>query len=168
MAHISYYVPMIEQGDNPICWIACAAMITSFKTRATHPISEFTGGFDPSSSCIPDPNNSWNDLYNNLAGFGFTVAGANQSLPPNFIEDTLKRHGPFMMFVFASDFPFSQPVCTNMGGTHALVVSGIDTIPGKVTVVNPWGTNVPPVDADIALGLIQAISDLGCHPVAYM
>lgn len=168
MAHISFQVPMIEQGDNPICWIACAAMITSFKTRTTHSISEFTGGFDPSSSCIPNPSSGWSDLYANLANFGFIPDGANTSIGAGYIEDTLRRHGPFMIFVYAVDFPFAGPLCTNVGGTHALVVTGVDTIPGKVTIVNPWGTNTPPADADVILGLMQAISDVGCHPAAYM
>jgi hypothetical protein len=172
MGSIYYSVPMIEQGQNPICWIACTAMITSFKTNASHAISEFTGGFDPSSSCVPDPNASWDDLYANLNRFGFTATGANSSLNPSFIEEMLRRYGPFMIFVFVGDFPFSGPACPNMSGspgdTHALVLSGISTNAGTVKIVNPWGTNVPPVDIDVAMSLLQAIADTGSHPIAYM
>jgi hypothetical protein len=71
MGHVYFHVEMIPQGQNPICWIACVAMITSFKTKTTHPISEFTGGFDPSSACIPDPNTGWNDIFVNVVDFPF-------------------------------------------------------------------------------------------------
>jgi hypothetical protein len=168
MGQISFTVPMVEQGDNPICWIACVAMITSFKKQTSVGIGAFTGGFDPSNSCIPDPNDSWADFEARMNRFGFTMAGANQSLTAGFIEQMLRRHGPIMIVVNAGDFPFSGPVCENMGGTHALVLSGIDTGRGKVRVVNPWGTNVPPVDLDMAVRLLQDIADTESNPVAFM
>jgi len=169
MGHVYFHVDMIEQGQNPICWIACVAMLTSFRTKATHPISEFTGGFDPSNSCIPDPNKGWTDLYTNLDKFGFDVDGADMSLGANYIEDTLRRHGPFMIFVDVVDFPFYGPVCVSVGsGTHALVVSGVDTGAGKVMIVNPWGTRTPPADLDVIVKAMQNISDQDLNPVAYM
>ncbi len=172
MSNISFNVPMIEQGDNPICWIACVAMITSYKRNASVGIGNFTGGFDPSSSCIPDPNDNWEDLYRNLDRFGFTATGANQSINPDFILNMLRSHGPFMIFVTVADFPFSGPLCLNMNGspgdTHALVVSGIDTDSQKVGIVNPWGTNVPPVDTDVIISNLQGLSDLGDNPMAFM
>ena len=145
MGHVYFHVEMIPQGQNPICWIACVAMITSFKTKTTHPISEFTGGFDPSSACIPDPNTGWNDLYANLANFGFSVDGASMSISPNYIENMLKRQGPFMIFV-----------------------NGIDTNTGNVMIVNPWGTTTPPADLDVVVKAMQDISNDGLNPVAYM
>jgi hypothetical protein len=169
MGHVYFHVEMIPQGQNPICWIACVAMITSFKTKTTHPISEFTGGFDPSGACIPDPNTGWNDLYANLANFGFSVDGASMSISPNYIENMLKRQGPFMIFVNVVDFPFYGPVCVSVGsGTHALVVNGIDTNTGNVMIVNPWGTTTPPADLDVVVKAMQDISDDGLNPVAYM
>jgi Papain-like cysteine protease AvrRpt2 len=172
MGHISFSVPMIPQGNNPICWIACVAMVTSFKTNATHSIGEFTGGSDPSSSCIPDPNNGWNDLYDNLKKFGFTPDGANMSIAASYIEATLRSHGPFIIFVFVADFPFSGPMCLNMNGnpsdTHAVVVNGVDTDAGTVRITNPWGTSTPPADIDVIIGLMQQIADLGLNPAAFM
>jgi Papain-like cysteine protease AvrRpt2 len=169
MGHVYFHVEMIPQGQNPICWIACVAMITSFKTKTTHPISEFTGGFDPSGACIPDPNTGWNDLYANLANFGFSVDGASMSISPNYIENMLKRQGPFMIFVNVVDFPFYGPVCVSVGsGTHALVVNGIDTNTGNVMIVNPWGTTTPPADLDVVVKAMQDISNDGLNPVAYM
>jgi len=172
MSNISFSVPMIEQGDNPICWIACVAMVTSFRTNTSVGIGNFTGGFDPSSSCIPDPNGSWADFERRLDRFGFTATGANMSIDPSFLLDMLRRHGPFLIFVIVADFPFSGPLCENMDGsptdTHALIVSGTDTDSQKVMIVNPWGTNVPPVDTDVIIGILQTLSDLGQNPMAFM
>jgi hypothetical protein len=172
MGEISFFVPMIPQGNNPICWIACVAMVTSFKTSTTHSIGEFTGGFDPSGSCVPDPNSGWDDLYANLKGFGFTPEAANMSIAADYIEGTLRRHGPFIIFVFVADFPFSGPMCLNMKGnpsdTHAVVVNGVNTNAGTVRITNPWGTNTPPADIDVIIGLMQRISDVGLNPVAFM
>jgi hypothetical protein len=172
MGQISYFVPTIKQGDNPICWIACVAMITSWKRRQSVGIGDFTGGFDPSSSCIPDPNASWEDLYANLNRFGFNAEGSNSTISPSAIEQTLRRHGPFMIFVMVMDFPFFGPMCVNMGGsptdTHAIVVRGINTTTRKVQLVNPWGTNVPPVDLDVVIDAMQAIANTASHPMAYM
>jgi hypothetical protein len=53
-------------------------------------------------------------------------------------------------------------------GTHALVVSGVDTGAGKVMIVNPWGTRTPPADLDVIVKAMQNISDQDLNPVAYM
>lgn len=169
MGHVYYSIEMIEQGQNPICWIACMAMVKSFKTKATHPISEFTGGADPSNACIPDPNKGWNDLYNNLGNFGFDVDGADMCIGYGYIEDMLRRHGPFIIFVDVVDFPFYGPVCVNVGsGTHALVVNGVDTDQGNVMLTNPWGTRTPPADIDVIIKAMQGISDQHLNCVGYM
>jgi papain like cysteine protease AvrRpt2 len=169
MGHVYFDVPMIKQGQEPICWVACVAMITSFKTKTLHGISEFTGGSDPGSACIPNPAKDWKDLYQKLANFGFSVDGADMSIGPDYIEDMLRRHGPFMIFVDVVDFPFYGPICVNVGsGFHAVVVNGIDTKAGKVMIVNPWGTRTPPADIDVVMKAMQHISDLDKNPVAYM
>lgn len=169
MAKISFTVPMIPQGNNAICWIACVAMITSFKTQSTRSIGEFTDGADPSSSCVPGTEGS-ND--GRLEKFGFTVTGSNMSINSSFIEDTLRRHGPFIMFFFVANFPFTGASCLSMKGTpddaHAVVITGIDTDAGKVKILNPWGTNTPPADLDVIIGLMQDYSDKGRNPIAFM
>ncbi len=168
MGQISFSVPMIVQGDNPICWIACAAMVKSFKTGVMHPVSEFTGGFDPSSSCIPNPGGGAPSALDSiLSGFGFTPDGANMSLDSSYIESTLRAHGPFFIFFFAANFPFTGASCLNMKGTpndaHAVVINGVDTDAGTVGITNPWGTNTPPADIDVIISLMQAFSDKGLN-----
>src|ERR1035438_8376650 len=147
MGQISFTVPLIPQGDNPICWIACVAMVVSFKTNTTHSISEFTGGFDPSSACIPGTSGS-NDAR--LMNLGFMMAGGNMTIDSSFIENTLRNHGPFIFFFFVANFPFTGAYCLNMNGSptdaHAVVVTGVDTNAGTVSMLNPWGINTPPAD----------------------
>src|SRR5215467_11930676 len=99
MGQISFSVPLIPQGDNPICWIACVAMVVSFKTNTTRSIGEFAGGIDSSSACVPGTTGSNDDR---LRALGFTVTGANMSIDSSFIEDTLRRHGPFIMFFYVA------------------------------------------------------------------
>jgi hypothetical protein len=171
MGQISFSVPLIPQGDNPICWIACVAMVTSFKTNTMHSISEFTGGFDPSSACIPNVTSA-TAFYSKLAQFGFTTDGLNMSIAYSFIESTLRNHGPFIMFFFVANFPFTGASCLNMSGSpadaHAVVVTGVDTDAGKVNILNPWGTITPPADLDVIVGLMQDYSNAGSYPVAYI
>ena len=169
MGQIRFSVPLIPQGDNPICWIACVAMVTSFKTQTTHSISEFTGGFDPSCACVPGTPGSNDDR---LRAFGFTVTGSNMSIDSSFIENTLRRHGPFIMFFYVANFPFTGASCLNLNGNpndaHAVVVTGVDTDLGKVSMLNPWGWNTPPADIDVIVGLMQDYSNDGRNPVAFM
>lgn len=169
MGQILFSVPMIPQGNNPICWIACVAMVTSFKTHATHSIGEFTGGFDPSSACVPGTPGS-NDAR--LVKLGFTMDGANMSFDNPYIEGTLRAHGPFIMFFYVANFPFTGASCLNMNGTpndvHAVVVTGVDTDAGKVNILNPWGWVTPPADIDVIVGLLQQYSNDGLNPVAFM
>lgn len=169
MANIFYTVPMIEQGNNPICWIACVAMIKSFKTQSMRSISEFTNGAEPSSSCVNGTEGS-ND--GRLAKLGFTVTGANMSINSTYIEDILRKHGPFIMFFFVANFPFTGASCLKMDGSpssaHAVVINGLDTDARKVKIVNPWGTNTPPADQDVIIRLMQDYADKGLNPVAYM
>jgi hypothetical protein len=161
--HIEYSVPIIPQGSNPICWIACAAMLTSWQTNATHSIAEFTGGFDPSNACLANPP-GWDTT---LQGWGFTTVGAS-SLEPNFIWDILVANGPFMFACTAANFPFSGiPICSNVGGAHAMVVNGMDTGSNTVLVLNPWGNVVAPVDAGTMLNLMQAYANGGQTCAAY-
>jgi hypothetical protein len=172
MSQISFSVPMIPQDGNPICWVACVAMITSFKTNTTHSISEFTGGFEPGSSCIPNPASSWDDMEAKLAGFGFTPDAANMSISADYIVTTLQSHGPFIIFVFLPDADaICAPVCINQQSTtdsHALIVNGVDTNVGTVQITNPWGTNVPLATIDVVVNLMQEVSDAGHNPAAFM
>jgi hypothetical protein len=76
MGSIYYDIPLVEQGENPICWVACMAMIASHFEQQSITIGYYTGGFDPWNSCISDPADSasnW-DLFTK-GGFIVGVGG---------------------------------------------------------------------------------------------
>ena len=131
-----YSVPMVRQGPNPICWLACVAMILSFKERRSVTIGELNDGFDPSNSSIGVLNSSWPEFYDQLSEFGFTSERSTMSPDVSYIYDIIRWHGPFILTHYAQ-FPAAIP---NNGGTHAVVITGIDMNADKVFYNNPWGT----------------------------
>jgi hypothetical protein len=59
---------MIKQGTIHLLDRMCA-MLTSYKKHALQPVENLRADLIHSSSCIPDPNGSWDDLYKNLRKF---------------------------------------------------------------------------------------------------
>lgn len=164
MGAIHFSVPMRRQGPNPICWIACLAMIASFKRSASVGIGSLTGGYDPSNSSIPDPVRGWNDFYNRLASFGFVSENPSVSPSADYIEDLLRRHGPFMLTHLARGFAYGPQWAGQQfqpNSSHAVVITGIDTVQGTVTFNNPWGdvNQSAPVN-----GILQSMVALFAQP----
>jgi hypothetical protein len=171
MGHIAYNVPMRRQEQNPICWIACVAMITSFKRRTSLGIGEFTGGFDPSNSSIPDPVNGWEDFYRRLEGFGFRSVNPRMSPSAAYVEDLLRRHGPWMLTHYSEGFPYgAQWSATTFDptDTHAIVITGIDTRTGQVKMNNPWGDVNQTVPINAILSSISMLIQQEVRSIAYM
>ena len=170
MGKINYLVPLIPQEDNPICWIACVAMVKSWKEQATLSIADFTGGADPSNSCISNVDIA--GFKRRLRDFGFVLDGRNMSINYQYIESRLRQNGPFIFFVYVANFPFFGPYCLNVRGgakdSHAMIVTGMDTDKEEVYIMNPWGTEVPPVKLDDLVGLLQEFADDGRDPVAFL
>jgi hypothetical protein len=106
-----------------------------------------------------------------VRALGFTVTGSNVSIDSSFIENTLRRHGPFIMFFYVANFPLTGASCLNMNGApndaHAVVVTGVDTGLGKVYILNRWGWNTTPADIDVIVELMQDYSTDGRNPVAF-
>jgi hypothetical protein len=160
-------VPMREQRQNPICWIACVAMISSYKGRTSVGIGSFTGGFDPSSSSIPNPTMSWADQYRRLSTFGFVSENPfpNRSPDAAYIADLLRSHGPWMLTHLASDL---LPGNFSPNDTHAVVITGIDTSTGQVWYNNPWGRVDEVTTVNQILLAMQNLLSRGIHAVAYI
>jgi hypothetical protein len=160
-------VPMRVQEQNPICWVACAAMIASYKGRWSVGIGNFTGGFDPSNSSIPNPAKSQTDYYRLLSSFGFVTENPFPISSPDasYIEDLLRKHGPWMLYHFASDL---LPGNFGPNQTHAVVVTGIDRSTNQVWYNNPWGKVDEVATVDKILLAMEHSSSSGMRPVAYM
>jgi hypothetical protein len=165
MGQIRYSVPMRRQEQNPICWIACVAMIRSFKGKISLGIGEFTGGFDPSNSSIPDPVNGWDDFYRRLERFGFQSENPNMSPNAVYIEAMLRQHGPWMLTHLAGDV---LPGTFQPGATHAVVITGVDTNTNQVWFNNPWGTVDEVRTCSTILLAIGNMITGSIRPIAYM
>ena len=175
MGVIHYNVPMTRQEQSPICWIACVAMIISFKRAASIGVGEFTGGFDPSNSSIANPVTGWTDFYNRLVALGFTSEGPEMTPHPSYVEQILVRYGPFMLTHFAYGFPYEGPQCGPRYGsildpnsTHAVVVTGLNTRTGTAWFNNPWGDIDEPIAIEALIAAINAMVLNRIRPIAYM
>jgi hypothetical protein len=175
MGQVSYMVPLVEQGPNPICWIACAAMILSWKQQASVTVGSLIGA-DPSNSSISDlANGDWPKLQGYLQSWGFACEGLNASPMSDFLEDRLVAHGPLLYIHSASGFPYDArfPAYTSSpaipaGAVHAIVLTGIDTDAGNFSFANPWGA-YGTVTIDIVLEWLANFGvNPGVFPLAYL
>lgn len=163
MASIRYSVPMVVQLQNPICWVACAAMILGWKKGHPVSIGDLLHGFDPSNSCIMNPATSWDTMYKMLAGWGIASVGPQMCPAEAYITNTLTDHGPFILTHYTTTLApsVSDP------GTHAVVISGIDTDTRLCYYDNPWGTSNNTVPINTVLGEMEKLWLLKLRSVAY-
>ena len=135
---IHYSVPMMSQGQNPICWVASATMIASYKGRSSQSLPTLTNGLDPSNTSMPNPATSWADMYARLERLGFVCEDPfpDQTPDPAYIENVLRAHGPWMLSHFTTDL---TNAVVGPNTTHAVVITGIDATAGTVWFNNPWG-----------------------------
>jgi hypothetical protein len=165
--YIHLTVPMRPQGPNPICWIACVAMISSYKGRTSMGIGDFTGGLDPSSASVANPAAGWPDQYARLRRFGFVNENPFRDRSPDaaYIARMLHQHGPFMLTHFATDL---LPGAFAPNTTHAIVITGIDMDTGRVWYNNPWGNADVETTVDSILRSMENLLSRGIDAVAYM
>ena len=163
MAVINHDVPMVRQYQNPICWVACAAMILSYRSRSSVTVASLIG-YDPGNSCIPNPASSWAVLYRMLEEWGITSTGPQMCPAVSYIEQMLEHHGPFILTHYTRTL---APQVTGTG-THAVVISGINTNTGKCTYSNPWGTANNSVDATTVQQSMERLWLQSIRSVAYV
>lgn len=179
MGRIHYDVPMRRQEQNPICWIACVAMIASYKSISSVGIGSFTGGFDPSNSCIPDPVKGWLDFYLRLSSFGFVSINPNVCPAPAYVEGLLADHGPFMLTHLVSTLPYGPAgsqsansqaavLAASPNASHAVVITGVDTDAGTAKMNNPWGDKDQSVPLSSVLMSMETLFVQDIRSVAYM
>lgn len=162
MAVIAHNVPMVHQFQNPICWVACSAMILSWR-RAQPVTVESLIGYDPARSSIGNPATSWPVMYRMLNDWGITSTGPQMSPATSYIERVLQENGPFILAHYVRTLAPSH----TSPGTHAVVVTGINTITRKCTYSNPWGTANNQVDISTVQGSMQRLWLRQLRSVAY-
>jgi hypothetical protein len=173
-----FQVPMVEQGANPICWVACAAMILSYKRSASVTIASLIGS-DPAFSSIPNPadggGNSalgWSKTRDYLTSWGFVCETQAVSPTSDYVEQRLDAHGPLLFSLQTSGFPFnaSYPAhtCVAANAGHSIVLVGLNTDDNTCAFKNPWGeTGIVPTD--IVLEFISTSgTDPSTFPLAYV
>jgi hypothetical protein len=171
MGRIYYDIPLVEQGDNPICWVACMAMIASHYEQQSITIGSFTGGFDPWNSCIADPAGgakNWDLIARLLTRDGFTNVKIEATQAA--IEQTLKDHGPFILTHYCGGFPYGAGWATPPAtATHAVVITGYDSAAsgGWCWMNNPWGNKDRAIRADAIVAAITAWRPTGLFQVSY-
>ncbi len=169
MGLILYQVPMVEQGDNPICWVACAAMILSYKRSASVTIASLIGT-DPSFASVDDPARSWAETQTYLNSWSIACETQTSSPTSDYIEQRLESFGPLIFCHSSEGFPYDSRfpayACSGLlppDASHAIVLTGINTDDNTIAFKNPWG-DVGIVSTDIVL---EAISTLGVDPATF-
>ncbi|MEO9000156.1 MAG: papain-like cysteine protease family protein [Rhodanobacter sp.] len=134
---VYYDVPLVIQARNPICWVASMAMIESWWTKSSVGVGKYTGGFDPSSSCIPNPASDVWDFQNRMAGFSFYPVYPDGPMTLNGLGSLLGQFGPLLLFHNLEHAPWGA----GAKGAHAVVITGVTGGSGGwIWINNPWGS----------------------------
>ena len=167
MDSVSYDVELIHQEQNPICWIACCAMVKGFGTKASVGVGEFTGGFDPSNSSIANLAGNWSECTRLIQSWGFEVLEVSDLGTPIMDADglvaALQSKGPAVLLHLCRAFPygFQWGDSSLMKGAHAVVLTGGDTRASDVTFNNPWGDKDQSADLGEVLRHINNDASIG-------
>ncbi|MEP6849598.1 MAG: papain-like cysteine protease family protein [Acidobacteriota bacterium] len=161
---MKYDVPLLTQGESPICYVVCAAMVQAYWQRTAG--SDFdtpylTGGADPTNSCIPGAHVQ--GLYNKrLQRAGFTlIAKPPTRFNKNNIDNLLSQNGPLVLNHFMANFNYGplrggkQPATAD--GIHCVVIVGI--VGDTAYINNPWGDKDVQIPAsDLVASIDQSYS----------
>ncbi len=146
MAKVKYGVELIRQEQNPICWVASCAMVKGYGTKTSVGVGDFTGGFDPSNSSIPNLANSWSGCTDAMTKWGFDVQAVGDQSSGQVTADSLlsllQNGGPMVLLHLCSGFPYGSQWGTQTfkaTDAHAVVITGVDTDTSTATFNNPWG-----------------------------
>ena len=146
MPRVTYDVEVIVQEANPICWVASCAMVKGYGTKTSVGVGEFTGGFDPSNSCIANLAANWSQCVSEMGGWGFSVYGVTDlssgSMTGDALLNALQNSGPAVLLHTCAGFPYGSQwasVTFKPTDAHAVVLTGVDTDASTATFNNPWG-----------------------------
>lgn len=168
--NIRYYVPPVEQGSNPVCWVACAAMIKNYRGQSTQTlIGDLLEGYDPSNSSIPNPSQN-GSLYPTLESWGFGHLMPNGFPSEYYLKTILSNRGPVILFHYVNGFNYGPRGfgSSSTQASHAVVITGIDTVKNKTYFSNPWGNNDVEADTMMILRAMDKYAKSGRQPLSYL
>src|SRR6266567_3305484 len=138
MSNVQYDVEVIKQEQNPICWIASCAMTKGYGTSSSVGVGEFTGGFDPSNSCIANLAGNWRQCTDLMTNWGFDVLAVNDlstgSISADELTAALSDKGPAVLLHLCANFPYGGQYgdTSSLKGAHAVVLTGVDSEAAQV------------------------------------
>jgi len=160
MSSVSYDVELIRQEANPICWVASCAMVKGYGTKASVGVGDFTGGFDPSNSCIANLAANWAQCTDLMNQWGFNVQSVSDiassgTMAASDLASALGS-GPSVLLHLCNGFPYGSQWTPLTSGAHAVVITSVDTDNNAATFNNPWGDKDQPIALDTLLAKINA------------
>ena len=163
MTRIAFDVEVIVQEQNPICWIASCAMVKSFGMKSSVGIGDFTGGFDPSDSCIANLAGNWAQCTALMSDWGFNVSSVGDLASGTMTRDALlaalQGSGPAILLHMCSGFPYgAQWASQSVGPGDA---PAVDTDADSATFNNPWGDKDQSCTLDALVQKINADQGVG-------
>jgi len=167
MSKTEYDVEVIRQEQNPICWIASCAMVKGWGTQSSIGVGEFTGGFDPSNSCIANLAGNWQQCTDLMVTWGFKMLAvkdiAEGSMTGEDLAARLEDNGPAVLLHLCAGFPYGSQYgdTSSLSGAHAVVLTGVDTDAQVATFNNPWGDKDQSADLDVILEHINSDAKMG-------
>jgi Papain-like cysteine protease AvrRpt2 len=165
MAQVALDVELIVQEQNPICWIASCAMVKGYGTKTSVGVGDFTGGFDPSNSCIANLAGSWSQCTDMMPGWGFNVFSvgdvAGGTMTGDALVGLLQSNGPAVLLHLCNGFPYGPKWTPLTAGAHAVVLTGVDSDAGTGTFNNPWGDKDQSIDLPTLLSKINSDQSMG-------
>lgn len=164
MASVWYDVPLVRQEANPICWVACMAMVAAEREGHSPLISKYNNGFNPANSSAANPANSFDDFIRRLARCGFSAGSVDTSA--DAIASFMNDNGPFILTHNCAGFPYGSGWAAISSGVHAVVITGIDT-DTTCWMNNPWGNKDREVPINAVLQAIFQYANIGPNIAIY-
>ncbi len=158
---VKYRVPMVLQGQNPICWVACVSMMYAYRNRQPFDIRDFTEGWDPTASSVPAGSSARRvqgllQIVQFMRELGFQPVLYRAEW---FSEDDLLRSlvqfGPLVAFLDAARLFVWDRTDDPTDSGHAVVITGLNTATDTCYLNNPWGQEDETRDVNLVLDALD-------------
>ena len=140
-------------------------MVKGYGTKTSVGVGEFTGGFDPSNSCIANLAANWTQCTDLMTQWGFRVSSvadaAGGTMTAEQLVTLLTSGGPAVLLHLCKGFPYGPNWAALDSGAHAVVLTGADSDAGTATFDNPWGDKDQSIDLATLVDKINADQSAG-------
>ncbi|MGD8321694.1 MAG: papain-like cysteine protease family protein [Gemmatimonadota bacterium] len=154
---VKYHVPMVLQGANPICWVACVSMMYAYRNRRPFDIRAFTGGWDPTTSSVPAGSSAiriqgLSQIVQFMRGLGFQpILYRTHWFGEDDLLQSLVQFGPLVAFLDAARLFVHYEAESG----HAVVITGLNAATDTCYINNPWGQEDERRDVNLVLDALD-------------